>query len=263
MSKTNIYQSRILKMNKKLFPFITLVAAVIAFACTDEVENLIERKGDPVYDTVRILPNARILEYTVENVQSVIHGAIDDSTNTITVYLPHYYRLGFIDPLITLPEGTTIAPEDDELIPVFSEEPFVYTVSAPDEEDVSYTVRTIVQQPKIILDELSSSEETREYEFPGSQSIIITGENFIPDLSITTSYLIDENENERPIGIGSGSQMSARSTSITYPIVDDSFAEGLYWVEMRAYALTARMKYPIYLKKRGGTSRRNKSSGLE
>ena len=248
-------------MNKKLLPFITLTVAVIAFACTDEVENIIERKGDPVYDTVRILPNARILEYKLENSPSVIHGAIDDSTNTITVYLPHFYRLGFIDPLITLPEGTTISPDDEELVPVFSEEPFVYTVSAPDEEDVRYTVRTIVQQPKIILDELSSNEDTTVFEFPSSQSIFITGKNFIPDLSITTSYLIDENENERPIGFGSGTQMSARSTSLVYPMVDDSFAEGLYWVEMRAYALTARMKYPIYLKKKETTSRRNKSFG--
>ena len=238
-------------MNKKLIPFIALIVAVIAFACTDEVENLIERKGDPVYDTVRILPNARILEYTVENVQSVIHGAIDDSTNTITIYLPHYYRLGIIDPKITLPEGATIAPDDEESIPVFSEDPFVYTVSAPDEEDVEYTVSIIVQQPKIMMDELSPSEEQpRVYEFPSNESIIITGENFIPDLSITTTYLIDENEEAKPIQFGSGSQETARSTHVQYPVVDDSFAEGLYWIEMRAYALTARMKYPIYLKKR-------------
>ena len=249
-------------MNQKLLPFIILIATIVASACTDEVENLIERKGDPVYDTVSVLPSTRILEYTVENSPSVIHCAINDSTRIITVYLPHHYKLGFIDPLITLPEGASISPDDEELVPVFSEDDFVYTVSAANEEDVQYTVRAIVQQPQIILDELSSEEDTTVFLFPSSLSINITGQNFIPDLSITTCYLIDENENERPFGVSSGTQRLARSTSITYPMVDDSFAEGYYWVEMRAYALTARMKYPIYLKKEEETSSGNRSSGI-
>lgn len=237
-------------MKRKLLPYIALLTMVTFLgACTDEVENLIERKADPVFDTLTVLPNKRILEYSVENTPEVIYSSIDDNERTITVYLPHYYLLRVIDPLISLPEGTTISPDDDELVPVFSEEPFVYTVSTPDREDAHYTVLPIIQQPEIIMDELSTAEDTTVYLFPSSNGITITGANFIPNLNITSTYLIDEDENEWPFGVAAGQELIWRSNFINYPAPTSDFTEGIYWVEMRAYALTTRMKYPIYLKR--------------
>ena len=237
-------------MKPKILPYIAFLTLIILFgACTDEVENLIERKGDTVFDTLTTIPGNRILEFSVENTPEVIYSSIDDGARTITVYLPHYYLLGVIDPLITMPEGSSISPDDQELVPVFSEEPFVYTVSAPDQEDVQYTVLPIIQQPQIIMDELSTAEDTTVYLFPGSNGITITGENFIPNLNVTTTYLIDENENEWPFELAAGQELIWRSNLINYPAPTDNLTEGTYWVEMRAYALTKRMKYPIYLKR--------------
>ena len=239
-------------MKQNLCSYILLFSFISLFwACGDEVENLIEVKGDTVFDTLVnvALPNARILEYKVENAPTVIYSAINDSTRTITVYLPHYYALGFIDPVISLPAGASISPDDEALVPVFGEEPFVYTVSAPGESDVQYTVLPVVQQSELILDELSTNEDTTVIGFPGGGAIFITGENFIPDVLVNKTFAIDENENALEITPATFSQEKARSNQIIYPTVGEDFPEGLYWLEVRAYALTARMQYPVYFKK--------------
>ena len=241
-----------MKMTQKLITYIAIFTLVTLIgACTDEVENLIERKGDTVVDTLTALPGTRILEYSVENAPEVIYGAINNSTRTITIYLPQQYAdFRIIDPVISLPEGTTITPDDDELVPVTTEEPFVYTVSAPEQEDVEYTVITIRQHPKIVLDELSTSEDTTNIIVPSGNAFIITGKNFIPDVSITRVYLIDEDENDYELEFSSNTQRTAVSTRLDLPaILDEELVGRFYWVEMRAYALTVRMKYPIYLEK--------------
>lgn len=241
-------------MKQNLCSYILLFSFISLFwACGDEVENLIEVKGDTVFDTVvnAALPNARILEYKVENAPTVIYSAINDSTRTITVYLPHYYALGFIDPVISLPAGASISPDDEALVPVFGEDPFVYTVSAPGEADVQYTVLPVVQQPEIILEELSTREDTTVIGFPGG-ALFIKGENFIPDVQVTKTFAIDENENALEIPPAPSTETDARSNAFIYltATVGDNFPEGLYWLEVRAYALTARMQYPVYFKKR-------------
>lgn len=238
-------------MTQKLITYMAIFTLVTLIgACTDEVENLIERKGDTVFDTLTALPGTRILEYSVENTPEVIYGAINDSARTITIYLPlQYADFRIIDPVISLPEGTTIAPGDDVPVPVIPEEPFIYTVSAPGQEDVEYKVIAIRQHPEMILNELSTSEDTTNFIVPSTSSLIITGKNFIPDLSITSAYLIDEDENEYKLDFIFENQDRALSTELRYTIGNVELGGKLYWVEMRAYALTARMKYPIYLKK--------------
>lgn len=239
-------------MKQKLFTYIILITVISLFgACSDEVENLIERKGENVLDTVIVssLPNARILEYTVENSPTTIYSAIDNSTRTITVYLPHYYALKVIDPAITLPEGASISPDDEELVPVFGEEPFIYTVSAPGEADIQYTLNPVVQQPEIILNELSTSEDTTIISFSSFQSLVITGEHFITNISITKLFAIDANENEWEIQPSTTAEQTGQSDLLHFlPPAQGKFPEGLYWLEMRAYTLKTRMKYPVYFK---------------
>ncbi|MCG8385325.1 MAG: hypothetical protein MJA30_07280 [Cytophagales bacterium] len=239
------------KMKQNLIFHITLFTLVtLIWGCGDEVENLIERKGETVLDTLSTRPIARILTYSIENSPTDIYSAINDSTRQIIVYLPHYYALEFIDPVISMPSGASISPGDDELVPVFSEEPFVYTVSAPGEDDVKYTIIPIVQQPRLILDEFSTEEDTTVILI--SRTIEVTGENFIPE--VTTVYLIDEEENEWPLSVTSVSRHKSNSMlflrlDLTYEENIDTFLNRPFWFEMRAYALTARMQYPVRMRR--------------
>ena len=229
--------------------YITLLCFTSLFcACGDEVENLIETKADTVFVDVSERPNARIISYAVENAPTDIYCAINDETRQITIYLPHYYELVLIDPVIALPEGASIEPDDEEgLVPVFSDEPFTYTVSAPGEEDVIYSVKVIVQQPLIILNEFSTGQDTAVYSV--NDAIPLSGENFMP--AVSTGFLIDQDGNEFQLA-DFGRDGNRSNLFIFRPIIGtfgdeniDSFLDRPFWFEMRAYALTARMKYPI------------------
>jgi len=98
----------------------------------DEIVKEVEVKGDTVYDTLDVpaLPGSRMLEYNVANLaDGPIYSAIDHTSKVITVYLPHYYALEFIEPDIVLPEGSTVEPESGELVAVFAETPVSYKVT--------------------------------------------------------------------------------------------------------------------------------------
>ena len=233
-----------------LYTYI-LTVFLSMWACSDEVENLIEQRADTVYDTLASLPNARILSYSVENAPTTIYSAINDSASTITVYLPSYYTLQFIDPAIELPEGASITPDGEEFVPVFSEDPFIYTVSAPGEPDMLYTVIPEVQQPTIILEELSTASDTLVLD-PRS-FIRLSGENFIPDVDVTKAFLIHgESENEWELNHANDGRETSNSISFRSLLgfgeeVVNNLPGGPYWLEMRAYALTVRMKYPVLI----------------
>ena len=232
-------------MKQKLFSCITVAALLFLFcACGDEIENIIEVKGETVFDTLSTRSSARILTYKVENAQTDIYSAIDDSIGQITVYLPHYYTLQVIDPEITLPEGASISPDADELVLIFGEEPVVYTVSAPGEEDATYTLETIVQQPDLILDELSSEQDTLEITLR-FRSLSVRGKNFIPIPQVSTTYLIDEEGTKLPLTLSSSDLTSQNSILMSFARPQNIDFDRPFWIEMQAYALTARMKYPI------------------
>ena len=229
-------------MIQKATLYICLATLIcLAASCSDEVENLIEVQGDTVFDTITVRSNARILSYKVENAPTEIYSAINEESKEIIVYLPHYYTLGFIDPIIELPEEASITPDGEELVPVFAEEPFFYTVSAPEEEDVIYMVNPIVQQPEIILDELSTAQDTTVFRINGI--LTVTGQNFIP--LVGTGHLIDEAGDE--LQLNNINVNNDRSFTVGYSLGnrEELIAGGPFWFEMRAYALTARMKYPI------------------
>ncbi|MEM9389033.1 MAG: hypothetical protein AAGA02_01090 [Bacteroidota bacterium] len=235
-------------MSKKTILILLSVIVGFAWSCEDEVENIIEQQGETVFDTLSTRPNARILTYQVENAPSDIFSAINDETGEIKVYLPHYYTIGFIDPIITLPESATISPDADELVPVFSDEPFVYTVSAPDEPDTEYTVFPIVQQPEIVLKELSSENDTAR--FTVADFLEVNGQNFIT--TIAEAYLIDEEGTEWQLTVRLN---DIESTSLDLLPLDLTYEEDVLleivdqplWFEVRVYALEKRMKYPVII----------------
>lgn len=91
------------------------------------------------------LPTNRILEYSITNVPAgeSLYGAIDHDTKTITVYVPFFYGLELIDPVVKLSPGAQMA---DEIVPINIEtEGHTYTVIGSDGTRNNYTLH-IVQQ---------------------------------------------------------------------------------------------------------------------
>ena len=108
-----------------------LIAGIAMTSCT-KTEDL-----DP-------LPQDKILEYRVSNLQdTVIYGAIDNTNNTITVYVPFYFELTVIDPWISLSPGARLA---GEILPVALDETNVtYTVIAENGAQRTYRLQIIQQ----------------------------------------------------------------------------------------------------------------------
>jgi hypothetical protein len=222
------------------------VALISLWACDgDEIIKEVEIKGETVYDTLDVpaLPGSRMLEYNVANLaDGPIYSAIDHAHKVITVYLPHYYALEFIEPEIVLPEGSKVEPESGELVEVFAETQVTYKVTGKDGTTATYTLNVEIQQPEIVLKELGTA--TAPYSRMINSGITITGKNFIPNISVTRAYLIDEAGHE--IQLTPQTNATERSTTMSFLPVGNAVVIGKsYWIEMRAYALKQRMQYPV------------------
>jgi hypothetical protein len=232
------------------------VAIATLSSCTKTVENLIDKKEDTVYTVITDRPDNRIVEYAVKNSgQYNIKGSIDDSTKVITVYLPHFYELQYLEVGITLPDSATISPSDDELVPVFdTATPFKYVVTGKKGTTTVYTVKIVIQQPSFVLNELSSETTTRTINFSGTRtSIGITGLYMIPSYAVTTLHLFDADNNEvYKFQDWTGSNSNA-TTAMTFAIKQEDKSlintDTNYWLEVHCYALKYRMTYPVKFRK--------------
>lgn len=92
------------------------------------------------------LPLNKILEYKVANMaDTVLYGIIDDSDNTITVYVPFYYGLSLIDPEIKLSEGASLT---EPILPVnINDDTQTYTVKGADGSTNTYKLKIAQQNP--------------------------------------------------------------------------------------------------------------------
>lgn len=231
---------------KRCLMGVGLMVLMLLWACDgDEIIREVEVKGETVYDTLDVpaLPGSRMLAYNVANLaDGPIYSAIDHAHHVITVYLPHYYALEFIEPEIVLPEGSKVEPESGELVEVFAETPVSYKVTGNDGTTATYALKVEIQQPEIVLHELGTA--TAPYSRMINSGITVTGKNFIPDITVTRVYLIDEAGTE--IQLTPNTNATERSTTISFFPVQDRVEIGkLYWIEMRAYALKKRMQYPV------------------
>jgi hypothetical protein len=237
-------------MPKRIYTTFCLIVLFICTHCTKKVDRWIDQEADTIYDTLTTLPGNRILSFKIANItQDNIYSAVDDSSKTITTYLPWYYTLHFIEPEITLSKDATIKPASGELVDVFSTTPMVYTVTGKDGRTMQYTLRVVVQQPQLALNELSTATTTAQFN-TSSNAITLTGKNFIPDVNVTKVYLIGQNNARWLLATyNSGTERSDNIAfvppGITYK--DNPPPPGLYYVEMQAYSLQARMQYPIQL----------------
>jgi hypothetical protein len=230
-----------------------ILLAIILFStyCTKKVDRWNDEIADTVYDTLTTTPGNRILSFKIANItQETIYSAVNDSTKTITTYLPWYYTLNFIDPEITLSKDATVTPASGELVQVLSATPMHYTVTGKDGQKTTYTLQIIVQQPHLVLNELSTAAQTTPYQI-SSSDITLTGENFITDLNVTKAYLVNIQGNKWQLSTyNNGSERSNRmvytAPGLTHK--DNPPTPGLYYIEMQAYSLTKRMQYPIELR---------------
>jgi hypothetical protein len=240
--------------------FIVLVLAISS--CKKTVENWKEVKADPVKDTVIARENNRIISYKVQSPGNEgIYAAVNDGDNTINVYLPYFYALNFLEvAAIGLPAGTTISPAADELVPVFSNTPFTYTVTAADKTTRKYTVKVIVLQEKLVINEHSTAGSTKTYAFNFAGNtladayVTITGNYMVPSADYTTLHLMDAASGGKEVFTFNVSQSDYfYSTSMYYYYRYDKNdaktwlvkANTDYWLEVRSYNRVHRMTYPI------------------
>lgn len=240
--------------------FIVLVLAISS--CKKTVETWKDVKAGPVKDTVITRENNRIISYKVQSpTNEGIYAAVNDGDNTINVYLPYFYALNFLEvAAIRLPAGTTISPAADELVPVFSNTPFTYTVTAADKTTRKYTVKVIVLQEKLVINEHSTAGSTKTYAFNFAGNtladayVTITGNYMVPSADYTTLHLMDAPGGGKEVFAFNVSQSDYfYSTSMYYYYRYDKNdaktwlvkANTDYWLEVRSYNRVHRMTYPI------------------
>lgn len=219
-------------------------------SCSNEEERWTDVKGESTTEIITDLDARRIISFKVVNPgeAQAIYSAVNNIDRTITVYLPSYYEYQYIEAAIALPEKTTISPAATELVPVFSKTPFLYTTKAADGSTAVYTVKVVVQQPKLVLNELST--ETTTYSLNVSGTLLVKGENFIPSYEVTKIFAVDAQGNKKWQFQQYNDGLDLFSFSGRYSfggaIADVTLeANTDYWILMESYNLSAKMKYPI------------------
>jgi hypothetical protein len=236
---------------KKLIPVTFVAASLLAIAgCTKQVTNWIETKPDPVTDTITTQADNRIISFEVSTANAhSIYANVNNNKKEVTIYLPSDFAFNYIEPVITLPEGATISPAVTELLPVFSTTPITYTITGKSKEQAQYKVSIIVQQPQLVINELSTSNVPKTYSLASAVVIKILGEYIIPSGAISSMQILDA-EGKTVIS-GAYEATIEKTTDITFLIGRDAAKQaGIkaatdYWVQLTCYALKAKMKYPI------------------
>ncbi|KUJ61261.1 hypothetical protein AR687_13820 [Flavobacteriaceae bacterium CRH] len=240
---------KIPKLKTTLF-FTSFALFSLLTSCDNEEERWTDVQEDPVTEIITDLDARRIISFKVTNPgeEQAIYSAVNNLDRTITVYLPSYYQYEYLETAIALPEKTTISPAATELVPVFAKTPFLYTTKAADGSTAIYTVKVVIQQPKLVLNELST--ETSTYSVAVSASLSLKGENFIPSYEVTKVYAVDAQGNKKWQFQQYNDGLDLFSFSGKYSfggaIADITLeANTDYWIQMESYNLTAKMKYPI------------------
>ncbi len=237
-------------MKRKLLLLGLLTGSALLESCTDEFFTYEDRKGEDHIEVITDQDQHKILSYKVTNPgeKHAIYSAIDHDARIITVYLPAYYQLQFMEVAIELPKGTRVSPSADELVPVFSDKPFTYIVTAPDGTTAEYEVQVVIQQAALDLKEISTATSTETAYLGGI--VTIEGVNIIPSSAVTKLFLTDaegnkiwgftmneENSNSSAVWFAANNQLSEE-----YKNLDTSRD---YWLQVESYSLTARMQYPV------------------
>ncbi|OIV40398.1 hypothetical protein [Flavobacterium johnsoniae] len=246
--------TRIIKLKTPLL-FTAFALIGLLTSCDNEEDRWTDVKEDPVTEIVTNLDARRIISFKVTNPgeNQAIYSAVNNLEKTITVYLPSYYEYQYLETAITLPEKTTISPAATELIPVFSKTPITYTTKAADGTTSVYTLKIVIQQPKLILNELSTEAST--YSVAVTSPLILKGENFVPSYEVTKVFIVDAQGNKKWQMKQWNEGLDIQSFTITYGFIESLSTNVTlepntdYWVLMESYNLSVTMKYPIRITK--------------
>jgi len=233
----------------KTMSFFTAFALFsLLTSCDNEEDRWTDVKGETIKEVVTDLDAKRILSFKVTNPgeSQALYSAVDNVKKTIIVYLPSFYEYQYLETAITLPEKTTISPVATELLPVFSKTPVTYTTKAADGTTAVYTVKIVIQQPEIILKELST--ETEIFNIQAGSSLTVKGENFVPSYEVTKLFIVDAQGNKK-IQLkqyNDGVDIASFYIMYSFPTIENGLQTDTdYWLLMESYNVSKTMKYPF------------------
>jgi len=198
------------------------------------------------------LPANKITEFKVAVSDGNIFGAIDETDKTITLYLPYYYELDVIEPVIKFSAGAklseTLAPVD-----VLNTQK-TYTVIGADQSTSTYKLIIKLNQiSPLVLTELSTATATYTIAI-GTYDIRVQGNFNVSDLKKIKAFLVDENDKEYELtpspslgtpGVSVAMIGGVKTYTYGYLQVPQTLDAGNYKVRVKVQALTAEMKYPV------------------
>lgn len=212
------------------------------------------------------LSQSRMLEYKIVNVQGEpITGTIDQADSSITVYIPFYLQLVTLEPQITVAAGATVTPASgtliEDLMDVFQNgRDIKYIVTGKDGGKSTYTLKIAVQQPPIVLKELSTADNIRNYNIRAAATslrIVLEGSGFNENRDLMKLEMVDEEGNIYPLGIAVNAFNDTYSININLSknqpdgaAVFNSFeTTKTFRIRVYNYARQAITQYPIRITK--------------
>lgn len=194
---------------------------------------------------------SNIISFAVNNLpDTAVYGAIDNTDRTITIYLPFYYSISVIDPVIKVTDGAKI---QEEIVPFKTTDTARYTVKGKDNSTTVYKAFVVVQPPAtpFTLLELSTATNYATAN-PGYNQFSFGGMFYTTNAALTQSWLVNSKGVETPITgggifVNTDSETGVTSywrVSVTVPPTLDS---GLYLIKSSIWGRTATMQYPIHV----------------
>jgi len=198
------------------------------------------------------LPANKIIEFKVAVSDGNIFGAIDETDKTITLYLPYYYELDVIEPVIKLSAGAKLS---ETLAPVeVLDTKKTYTVIAADQSTSTYKLIIKLNQiSPLVLTELSTATTTSTMAV-GTYDVRVQGNFNVSDLKKIKAYLVDKTDKEYELspslslgtpGVSVAMIGGVKTYTYSYLQVPQTLDTGTYKVRVKIQALIAEMKYPV------------------
>ncbi|QNK62534.1 hypothetical protein H7F33_18665 [Pedobacter sp. PAMC26386] len=193
------------------------------------------------------LSNSKILEYNVPVSDGNIAGVIDETDQTITVYIPFYYELNVIDPKVKLSAGASLK-ETVEPIDILNDK-ITYTVTGADKTSTTYKLVIQIQQVSPMrLVEPSTATEIAKYGLNTSMNFI--GNFYTTDPNKLKVSLISKSTHKET-DLEKGNNLSVNPIDDVYSlsglIIPTGLDTGLYTIKIKKSGISTQSKYPIRL----------------
>ncbi|WP_090979800.1 hypothetical protein [Pedobacter suwonensis] len=227
-------------MKNKLMQLLCIALTVATFTACKKTIGL-----EPI-------PANKITEFKVAVSDGDIFGAIDETDKTITLYLPYYYELDVIEPVIKLSAGAKLSETPAPVAVLDAQK--TYTVIAADQSTSTYKLIIKLNQiSPLALTELSTVTNTYTMAI-GTYDVRVQGNFNIADVKKIKAYLVDKTHKEYELapssalgtpGVSVAMIGAVKTYTYGYLQVPQTLDTGTYKVRVKVQALTAEMKYPV------------------